>query len=175
MVPDLLTRFHAQAIYGGLYHIPGTLGTGNVTGPHVNVLMVLGLHKWHALLLLYILASPPGQQRLPPSAAGVVVLGEGSLARQLFMNFVWLVGTYLFAAVLGVITGDIMERIQVHCVCPIICHSESDLIAKLRGCNTEAHDTSSPSAWSCLQSSLPNAASCEDVEDGMHDAGCCSW
>ncbi len=50
-----------------------------------------------------------------PSAfvAGVVVLGEGSLPRQLFMNLVWLVGTYLFAAVLGVITGDIMERIQV--------------------------------------------------------------
>lgn len=46
-------------------------------------------------------------------AAGVVVLGEGSLPRQLFMNLVWLVGTYLFAAVLGVITGDIMERIQV--------------------------------------------------------------
>lgn len=45
--------------------------------------------------------------------AGVVVLGEGTLARQLFMNLVWLVGTYLFAAVLGVITGDIMERIQV--------------------------------------------------------------
>ena len=44
---------------------------------------------------------------------GVVVLGEGSLPRQLFMNLVWLVGTYLFAAVLGVITGDIMERIQV--------------------------------------------------------------
>jgi cytochrome bd-type quinol oxidase subunit 2 len=48
----------------------------------------------------------------------VVVLGEGSLARQLFMNFVWLVGTYLFAAVLGVITGDIMERIQVRCTEP---------------------------------------------------------
>ena len=47
-------------------------------------------------------------------SAGVVVLGEGSLARQCFMNFVWLVGTYLFAAVLGVITGDIMERIQVY-------------------------------------------------------------
>ncbi len=36
--------------------------------------------------------------------------------RQIFMNFVWLVGTYLFAAILGVITGDIMEQVQV---CPI--------------------------------------------------------
>mmetsp|Transcript_19941 Transcript_19941/g.60258 ORF Transcript_19941/g.60258 Transcript_19941/m.60258 type:complete len:961 (+) Transcript_19941:333-3215(+) len=43
---------------------------------------------------------------------GVVVLGEGTIARQIFTNFVWLVGTYLFAAILGVITGDIMERIQ---------------------------------------------------------------
>jgi hypothetical protein len=45
-----------------------------------------------------------------------VVLGEGTLVRQIFMNFVWLVGTYLFAAILGVITGDIMEQVQV---CPI--------------------------------------------------------
>jgi len=43
----------------------------------------------------------------------VIVLGEGTLARQIFMNFVWLVGTYLFAAILGVITGDIMEQVQV--------------------------------------------------------------
>lgn len=41
------------------------------------------------------------------------MLGDGSLARQVYMNFVWLVGTYLFAAILGVITADIMEQVQV--------------------------------------------------------------
>ena len=55
----------------------------------------------------------PAANALGCSAAGVVVLGEGTLIRQLFMNFVWLVGTYLFAAILGVITGDIMEQVQV--------------------------------------------------------------
>ena len=29
------------------------------------------------------------------------MLGEGTLARQCFMNLIWLIGTYLFAAVLG--------------------------------------------------------------------------
>lgn len=43
---------------------------------------------------------------------GVVVLGQGNIPRQIFTNMLWLVGTYLFAAVLGVITGDIMERIE---------------------------------------------------------------
>ena len=46
------------------------------------------------------------------------VLGEGTLARQAFMNCVWLVGTYLFAASLGVITGDIMEQVQVRAAPP---------------------------------------------------------
>jgi hypothetical protein len=66
----------------------------------------------------------PGVPKLQSGSVGVVVLGEGSLARQLFMNFVWLVGTYLFAAVLGVITGDIMERIQVNFTeTLVVCHS----------------------------------------------------
>ncbi len=44
----------------------------------------------------------------------MVVLGEGTIARQLFTNFVWLVGTYLFAAILGVITGALAQKITCH-------------------------------------------------------------
>ena len=103
----------SQAIYGGLYHIPGTQ-------------WMLPPHSHDSTCMCCVCCIPRMQTLRACSSqsvfgffsAGVVVLGEGSLARQLFMNFVWLVGTYLFAAVLGVITGDIMERIQVHFTAP---------------------------------------------------------
>ena len=108
----------AQAIYGGLYHIPGMCEWAPALAVllrHVcSMLAALDVTPANLLPTLSSISSEFRCQLVNSIVAGVVVLGEGSLARQCFMNFVWLVGTYLFAAVLGVITGDIMERIQVH-------------------------------------------------------------
>ena len=49
------------------------------------------------------------------------MLGEGTLARQCFMNLIWLIGTYLFAAVLGCALLDLVwwfSRDAAGCECP---------------------------------------------------------
>ena len=68
---------------------------------------------WCSVFAFEHMMASNGAETHCDGGVGVVVLGEGTLVRQIFMNFVWLVGTYLFAAILGVITGDIMEKVQV--------------------------------------------------------------
>lgn len=48
-----------------------------------------------------------------PESAGVMVIGEINSATAHVMNLLWLVGTFTFAIVLGVVTEDIVNTVIV--------------------------------------------------------------
>ena len=52
--------------------------------------------------------------------AGVTVIGEVNAWTCNLMNLLWLVGTFTFATVIGIITEDVTQTIMVrpHLICP---------------------------------------------------------